>query len=146
MLHVLYVYIIYTQRTSFVLHSPCCFTFWSFEIIDFNAFAVEGWIPLKLVLGGVSGVAHFSIAHEQTQLNRVCNFQFLLCCRCFQRISPYSDLIYFTTAGVKCLCGGGKTSPRTLFSVLLYFDTNLFQRFTVDDGWMSWVLRHRDTE
>ena len=36
----------------------------------------ENKVLLKLVLGGVAGVAYFIIGHEHTQLNRVCYFRF----------------------------------------------------------------------
>jgi len=40
------------------------------------------------------------------------------CKLCFLRAFPFISLILLTTAGVKCLCGGCKKSPRTCSSSL----------------------------
>ena len=46
----------------------------TFFIIKFNLNHLENKFLLRPVLGGVAGVAHFSICHEQTKYNRVCYF------------------------------------------------------------------------
>ena len=53
--------------------SVVIFTFWSFGIMD-CIHCIYNRIPLKPVLGGVSGVATVITIHEQTQSNRVCYY------------------------------------------------------------------------
>ena len=59
------------------VHHHCAdFIFLSFGIIEFIFSHLKIRVPLKPVLGGVAGVAHYITGHEQTQLNRVCYFHF----------------------------------------------------------------------
>ena len=55
--------------------AQCCYFYWSFGIMECTHLIFEDGIPLKLVLGGVRGVALLSTSHEQSQSNRDCCFQ-----------------------------------------------------------------------
>ena len=87
------------------------YIFWSFGISEFIKSHSESRVLLKPVLGGVAGVAHFSIGHEQTQYNRVSNFQ-LFDVFLASKGSNYSDLFISTATGV-VPCGGHTTSSST---------------------------------
>ena len=50
-----------------------CYIFWFFGPIESTQYCYDR-IPLKPVLGGVSGVALSITTHEQTQSNRVCYY------------------------------------------------------------------------
>ena len=47
-----------------------------FGIIDIVLSYYENSFPLKLVVGGVAGVAYFITGHKQTHLHKVCYFHF----------------------------------------------------------------------
>ena len=54
------------KRLSVHHHSVHCI-FWSFGMIELIVNHFENIVPLKPVLGGVAGVAHFITGHEQIQ-------------------------------------------------------------------------------
>ena len=91
--------------------------FWSFRIIEFifgiteYIFILENRIPLRPVLGGVSGVALFITGHEQTQKTEFAIFISLMWSLLPEDLTN-QNLFIFTAAGV-VPCGGRKTSPRT---------------------------------
>ena len=82
----------------------------------------ENGIPLKPVLGGVDSVALSIAVNEQSQSNRDCSFRSSFAFFASGR-SYHQNLFIFTVAGVKCLCGGRKKSPRTssLVQLSIYF-------------------------
>ena len=47
-------------------------------LVSLISFTVENSVLLRLVLGGVAGVAQFITSREQTQLNRVYCFRLLV--------------------------------------------------------------------
>ena len=54
-------------RVPAVHHHSADYIFWSVGTIEFILSNLKIRVPLKLVLGGVAGVAHFITGHEQTQ-------------------------------------------------------------------------------
>jgi len=74
-------------------------------------FTFENGVPPKRQGGGASVAWHHSLL-LMNSFNKT-EAAVFLCRLCFLRAFPFISLILLTTAGVKCLCGGCKKSPRT---------------------------------
>ena len=70
----------------------------------------ENRIPLKPALGGVCGLANYSVVYEETQSNRL---RYLWFCVFFVSKGNRFWLIFYSTVAGVVLCGGRKNSPRT---------------------------------
>ena len=69
-------------------------------------------IEVKPALGGICSLANYSVAYEETQLNRVSDFRDFVFSM-FPKAILFLLVFYSTVAGV-VPCGGRKKSPRTL--------------------------------
>ena len=75
------------------------------------------------MLGGVDSVAPIITVSEQSESNSDCSFHSSIASFASER-SYHHSLFIPTVAGVKCLCGGRKKSPRTYSFVQLFMGSS----------------------